>query len=58
MKDSTILTLGISGCLTAIAVGCLFTGHNNGLLSTIISALSAFVGVGIGKSMGAEKKEE
>ncbi len=55
MKDSTLLTAVISVCLTAIAIGCLVTGHNNGLLSTIISALSAFVGVGIGRAMKSEE---
>lgn len=50
MKDETIVTCVVTGALTVVAVGCLATGHNNGTIQTIIAALAAFAGVGLGRA--------
>ncbi len=56
MKDETFVNVSVCICLTAVAVTCAVTGHNNGLLATVISALSALAGVGIGRATKGESQ--
>jgi len=55
VKDETVVTVAVTGALAAIAVGALATGHNDGLVQTVVAALAAFVGVGLGR---ASKRSE
>ncbi len=57
MKDETVVNVSICICLTVVAVTCAVTGHNNGLLATIISALSALAGVGLGRATKETSKK-
>jgi len=58
VKDETVVTCFIGSALTVIAVGCLATGTNGGLVQTIVAALAAFVGVGLGRATKTESKTE
>jgi len=55
VKDETIVTVTVTGALTVVAVGALATGNDGGLVQTIVAALAAFVGVGLGR---ASKKSD
>jgi len=50
VKDETVVTCAVSISLAAIAVGAMATGNDGGLINTIVAALAAFVGVGIGRA--------
>ncbi len=58
MKDETFVNVSICVCLTVVAITCAVTGHNNGLLATIISALSALAGVGLGRATKETSEKE
>jgi len=50
VSDETVVTCTVVGTLGAIAVVAMATGNDGGLVSTIVTALAAFVGVGVGRA--------
>jgi len=54
-SDETIVTCTVTGALAVVGVAALVTGNDGGLVQTIVAALAAFVGVGLGR---ASKKSE
>jgi len=57
VKDETLVTCVVSGTLGAIAIGAMVTGNDGGLVSTVIAALAAFTGVGLGRASKKNNKE-
>jgi len=58
VKDETIVCCTVTGSLAAIAIGAMLTGNDGGLINTIVAALAAFVGVGVGRATKSESKSE
>jgi hypothetical protein len=50
VKDETLVTCTAVGALAAVAIACAVTGHDDGLLTSVIAALGSLAGVGIGRA--------
>jgi len=54
VKDETVVCCTVTASLAAIAIGAMLTGNDGGLINTIVAALAAFVGVGVGRATKSE----
>jgi uncharacterized membrane protein YjjP (DUF1212 family) len=50
VKDETVITCTVTAALAAIGIAALVTGNDGGLITTIVAALAAFTGVGLGRA--------
>jgi len=57
VKDETVVTCTSIGALALVAVTCAATGHDNGLLMSVISALATAGGVAVGRATKKTNQE-